>query len=52
MLCATLGAVGAALLRALLGVFNLQQSVPAPMLTYLAFMVAVTFLVWLVFFGH
>ncbi|WP_336946939.1 YtcA family lipoprotein [Asaia sp. HN010] len=52
MLCATLGAVAAAVLRAVLGVFDLQKAVPAPMLTYIAFMVAVTFLVWLVFFGH
>lgn len=52
MLCATLGAVAAAFLRAVLGVFNLQQAVPAPMLTYLAFMVTITFVVWLIFFGH
>jgi len=52
MLCATIGAVAAALLRAVIGVVGLQQAVPAPMLTYLAFMVAITFMVWLVFFGH
>lgn len=52
MLCATIGAVAAALLRALVGVMGLQQVIPAPMLTYLSFMVAVTFMVWLVFFGH
>ncbi|WP_222546295.1 YtcA family lipoprotein [Asaia lannensis] len=52
MLCAAIGAVAASLLRAVVGMLGMQQSVPAPILTYLAFLVAVTFLVWLVFFGH
>lgn len=52
MLCAAIGAVAASLLRAFVGVVGMQQSVPAPILTYLAFMTAVTFLVWLLFFGH
>ncbi len=52
MLCAAAGAVAASLLRAMTGMLGMQQSVPAPMLTYLSFMVAITFAVWLVFFGH
>ncbi|GBQ90610.1 YtcA family lipoprotein [Asaia krungthepensis] len=52
MLCVALGAVAAALLRAVVGALGMQQAIPAPMLTYLAFMVAITFVVWLLFFGH
>ncbi|QDH25217.1 hypothetical protein D5366_08330 [Neokomagataea tanensis] len=52
MLCLTLGCACAALLRVLLGVLRLDQAIPAPILTYLAFIVAVTFAVWLLIFGH
>lgn len=52
MLCAALGAVAAAGLRAMLGALGMQNMVTLPMPTYLAFTIAVTFTVWLVFFGH
>ncbi|WP_186807752.1 YtcA family lipoprotein [Swaminathania salitolerans] len=52
MLCAFIGTIAAALLRALLGAADIQQSVPLPMLTYIAFATGVTFIVWLFVFGH
>nr|WP_294915139.1 YtcA family lipoprotein [uncultured Neokomagataea sp.] len=52
MLCLTVGSACAALLRVVLGVCRVDQAVPAPIVTYLAFTVAVTFAVWLLFFGH
>ncbi|TCS21403.1 hypothetical protein EDC31_1396 [Acidomonas methanolica] len=47
-----LGAVSSALLRALIGMFGVPEAVPVPMLTYLAFALSITFLIWLLVFGH
>ncbi|MBB2199575.1 hypothetical protein HLH44_19425 [Gluconacetobacter sp. 1c LMG 22058] len=52
MICVVLGAVSSALLRALIGMFGMQEAVPVPMLTYLAFALSITFLIWLLVFGH
>ncbi|AQS83781.1 MAG: YtcA family lipoprotein [Acetobacter aceti] len=52
MICVVLGAVSSALLRALIGMFGVHEAVPVPMLTYLAFALFITFLIWLLVFGH
>lgn len=52
MICVILGAVSSALLRAVIGMFGVHEAVPIPMLTYLAFALSITFLIWLLVFGH
>jgi|GEM_PF-4544094 len=52
LLCAALGAVVSAVLRAVLGVARIEDIVVLPMLTYLAVGLATTLGIWLIWFGH
>ena len=52
MLCLLIGLVGATCLRLILSVVGVHAYVVVPLLTYLAAALAVTMLVWLVWFGH
>ena len=52
MLCAVAGIGGAILLRVVLGLAGVMPFVPAPALTFIAIAVAVTLLVWLLWFGN
>ena len=52
LLCLIGGAVAAALLRACLFAIGLGEHVVAPLITYPAVALAVTFLTWLVWFGN
>ncbi|OUI88303.1 hypothetical protein HK11_07020 [Acetobacter sp. DmW_043] len=52
MLCGVFGVVASALLRAVIGAFGVNEAVPVPVLTYIAFALAATFLTWLLIFGH
>lgn len=52
MVCIILGTVASALLRAVIGMFGVQDAVPVPMLTYLLIALCVTFLIWLLVFGN
>ena len=52
MLCVVIGVAAAACLRLVLGVVGVHGYVVAPLLTYLAAALAVTMLIWLVWFGH
>ena len=51
LLCAFIGVAAAAVCRQLLGLAGLNDSLIAPPLTYLAIVVAVSLLVWLIWFG-
>ena len=52
MLCLGLGVVAAALCRLLLVLVGLNDVIPLQLVSYLAVALAVTFLIWLLFFGQ
>jgi hypothetical protein len=52
MLCAAAGVGAAVALRIFLGLVGVVAFVPAPALTFIAFAIAFTLVVWLLWFGH
>ena len=52
MLCLGLGVLAAVLCRFLLGLVGFNEAIPLQLLTYMALALAVTLLVWLMFFGQ
>ena len=52
MLCAAIGIVASVACRIVLGAAGIEPYVPAAPLTYIAVAVAMTLLVWLLWFGH
>ncbi len=52
MLCLGLGVLAAVLCRLLMVLVGLNDAIPLPLLTYPALALAVTCLIWLLFFGQ
>jgi hypothetical protein len=52
MLCAAGGVLAAALIRQVLGVVGIAEYVVVPLLTYAAFALSASWLIWLFLFGH
>jgi hypothetical protein len=52
MLCAVVGIVAAVIIRQILAVAGINDYIVAPLLTYAAFAVSPTLLIWLLWFGH
>ena len=52
MLCAAIGVAAAAAIRIVLTAARIAESIPVPSLTYIVLAVAMTLLVWLLWFGH
>ena len=52
MLCAAIGIGASVACRIVLGATGIEPHVPAAPLTYIAVAVAMTLLVWLLWFGH
>ncbi|WP_419759134.1 YtcA family lipoprotein [Acidisoma sp.] len=52
MLCAVIGIAAAVILRLVLGAVGLAAFVPLPALTFIAVAIAMTLLIWLIWFGH
>jgi hypothetical protein len=51
MLCAVIGIVASVIIRQILALTGVNEYVVAPLLTYVALALFVTFLVWLVWFS-
>jgi hypothetical protein len=52
MLCAVVGIVASVIVRQILVVSGISEYVVAPLLTYAALALFVTFLIWLLWFSH
>jgi len=52
MLCAVIGIVVSVIIRQILALIGINEYVIAPLLTYVALALFVTFLVWLLWFSH
>jgi hypothetical protein len=52
MLCAVIGIVASVIIRQILALMGVNEYVIAPLLTYVALALFVTFLVWLLWFSH
>src|SRR5262249_4959232 len=52
MLCAVAGVLAAVIIRQILALAGIHESVLAPLLTYTGFAVSAALLLWLFWFGH